>query len=81
MIQIQSKSQFTKAAAIIFVRAIRAMRERAGEGRGPRPDRRSRLQRPARSRCHVASCPATPFQSVRTKGSPTLKRIEAEARA
>jgi hypothetical protein len=29
MIQIQSKSQFTKAAAIIFVRAIRAMRERS----------------------------------------------------
>jgi hypothetical protein len=29
MIQIQSKSQFTKAAAIMFLRAARAMRERA----------------------------------------------------
>jgi hypothetical protein len=29
MIQIQSKSQFTKAVAIMFVRAVRQMRERA----------------------------------------------------
>jgi hypothetical protein len=29
MIQIQNPEQFTRAAAIIFVRAIRAMRERA----------------------------------------------------